>query len=88
VLGQVGDDLGPDPRGRGGEGGLVLGHPVDPQERRVLVGEAEKAPAAISTRKLRFVRPASMGVIVGSCPRHPGTPATTASRSGSRATAG
>jgi hypothetical protein len=36
------EDLWPDPRGRGGEGGLVLGHAVDPQERRVLVGQAEE----------------------------------------------
>ena len=32
----------------------------------------KNASEPTSTRKLRLVRPASMGVIVGSCPRHPG----------------
>jgi hypothetical protein len=42
VFGQVGDDLWPHPRCRGGERRLVLGHAVDPEQRAVLVREAEE----------------------------------------------
>jgi hypothetical protein len=83
------EDLWPDPRGRGGVGGLVLGNRSIPGSAVSLSDRRRKnVPAPTSPRKLRLVRPASMAVIVGSCSRHPGTTATTASRSGSRPTAG
>jgi hypothetical protein len=41
-FGQVGDDLGSHPRGRGGERRLVLGRAVDPEQRGVLVRESEE----------------------------------------------
>ena len=42
MFGQVGDHLGPHPGRRGREGGLELGHAVDPEQRRVLLGQPEE----------------------------------------------
>ena len=62
MFGQVGDHLGPHPGRRGREGGLELGHRSIPSSAVSFSDSRRKnAPVPISTRKLRLVRPASIG---------------------------